>query len=89
MLGQFLEEEQTRFPNIPVAIPTIMRAMATAAGVMNATLVQAMIDKDNVHTETFNPSGEAQQKLDVLAQQFFLETLEKNRRSMCCYFRRS
>jgi len=77
LLGQFLEEEQTRFPNIPVAIPTIMRAMATAAGVMNATLVQAMIDKDNVHTETFNPSGEAQQKLDVLAQQFFLETLEK------------
>jgi len=75
-LTQFLGEEQARFPNIPTAIPTIIQAMATSARFISKAVVQSMIDKDGTCTESLNSSGDTQQKLDIVAQSFFLEALE-------------
>lgn len=82
LLGQFLEEERARFPNIPTAVSTIILAMSTSARFMHAALMQAMLDKDGAYVESFNATGDSQQKLDVLAQDFFVETLE-NTQEVC------
>ncbi|OJW69871.1 MAG: fructose-bisphosphatase [Candidatus Amoebophilus sp. 36-38] len=81
-LSQFLEEEQTRFPNIPPAISTIIQAMSTAAGFMSNALIQAALDNEAGNIESFNASGDVQQRIDMLAQNFFLETLE-NTQEVC------
>lgn len=79
LLNQFLEQEQARFPNIPAAIPIIIQAMATSARFMSKAVVQSMIDRDGSCIESFNSSGDTQQKLDILAQNLLLETLEATR----------
>jgi fructose-1,6-bisphosphatase I len=75
-LNHFLEREQARFPNIPAAIPIIIQAMATSARFMGKAVVQSMIDRDGACVESFNSSGDTQQKLDILAQSLLLEILE-------------
>jgi fructose-1,6-bisphosphatase I len=74
-LSQFLKKEQAQFPNIPTAISIIIQAMATSAMFMGRTVVQSMINGDAACTESFNPSGDTQQKLDIIAQDFFLAAL--------------
>ena len=77
LLGQFLQEEQICFPNIPIAISSIVQAMAKGSKFINDNIIQSMSDKDTGYTENFNASGDVQQKLDITAHNFFLETLEE------------
>ena len=75
-LDQFTKEEQARFPSIPVAIYLILRAIALASKVINQEVNRGGLGGIIDSQGTFNASGDEQQKLDVIAHNCFIRTLE-------------
>jgi fructose-1,6-bisphosphatase I len=74
-LAQFLREEQQQLPDIPEALPRILRAIAAASKTINEVVrklgLVGMMDSQ----ETRNFSGDTQQKLDVMAHDCFVHML--------------
>lgn len=74
-LDQFLQKEQQQFPNLPKALPRIFHAMATAGKVVNEVVRRLGLVGMIGSQEAYNASGDAQQKLDMMAHNCFVRTL--------------
>ena len=74
-LAQFLQEEQQQFPDLPKAWPRILHAITSAGKTVNE--VVSKIDLAGIlgTQGAYNPSGDEQQKLDVLAHHCFVQAL--------------
>lgn len=75
-LDQFLQEEQQQFADIPKALPRILHAIAAAGKVINE-VVRRLDLADIIGSQgACNVSGDAQQKLDMMAHNCFMRMLE-------------
>lgn len=81
LLGQVLQEEQKNY-NIPTAISAIIQALATSSSFMQQAVIQAMLEKEGKPVDSFNATGDKQQKLDLLAHNFFVKELD-NTQKVC------
>lgn len=75
-LDQFIKEEQAQYPTIAAAIPAILHAIAWAGQVINKAISKGSLAGVVGSQGTFNASGDEQQKLDVIAHNSFVRTLE-------------
>lgn len=81
-LGEFIIENQSSFPYSSGELSKLINAIRLAAKVVNHEVNKAgLVDIIGVNGET-NIQGEHQQKLDVLANEKFIQTL-KNREIVC------
>ena len=74
-LAQFLREEQQQFSDIPEALPRILRAVAAASKMVNEVVRKLGLVGMMGGQGTRNFSGDAQQKLDVMAHDCFVRML--------------
>ncbi len=81
LLGQVLQEEQANY-SIPAAISAIIQALATSPNFMQHAVIQTMLEKEGKPVDSFNATGDRQQKLDLLAHDFFVKALD-NTQEVC------
>lgn len=74
-LAQFLREEQHQLPDIPKSLPRILRAIAAASKMINEVVRKLGLVGMMGSQGTYNFSGDAQQKLDVMAHDCFIHIL--------------
>ncbi len=74
-LDQFLQEEQQQFPYLPKALPRILHAIAAAGKAVNEVVRRLDLVGMIGSQETYNPSGDTQQKLDMMAHNCFMRML--------------
>lgn len=81
-LGEFIIENQRQFPYSTGELSRLINSIRLAAKVVNHEVNKAgLVDILGAHGDT-NVQGEAQQKLDVLANEKFIQTLT-NREIVC------
>jgi fructose-1,6-bisphosphatase I len=74
-LDQFLKEEQRQFPNLPKALPRVLQAIAAAGKEVNEVVRRLDLVGMIGSQGTCNPSGDTQQKLDMMAHTYFVRRL--------------
>lgn len=74
-LRQFLQAEQQQFQATPEALPNILQAIATAGKAISALVRRLDLADVLGAVDNHNPSGERQQKLDVIAHDCFAHEL--------------
>jgi fructose-1,6-bisphosphatase I len=74
-LDQFLQEAQQQFPDLPKGLPHILQAIAAAGKAVNEVVRRLDLVGMIGSQETYNPSGDTQQKLDMMAHTCFVRRL--------------
>lgn len=81
-LNQFILERQAEFPFASGELSRLLSDIALAAKVVNRAVNKAGLADILGEMEAFNPQGEQQQKLDVLADELFVTALRRGKE--CC-----
>jgi len=74
-LTQFTEQEQTRLPSIPHAIPVILHAIALASKLIHKIVNKGALEGMADLPGTLNASGDEQQGLDLIAHDHLMSNL--------------
>ena len=74
-LAQYLQEEQQQFPGLPKAWPRIIHAITSASKTVNEVIRKIDLVGILGTQGTYNPSGDEQHKLDLLAHHCFLQAI--------------
>ena len=74
-LAQFLKEEQQQFSELPKALPCILHAITSAGKTVNEVVRKIDLVGILGTQRAYNPSGDEQQKLDVMAHNCFVQAL--------------
>ncbi len=74
-LDQCLQGEQLQFPDLPKVLPRILHAIAAAGKAVNEVVRSLDLVGMIGSQETYNPSGDEQQKLDMMAHNCFVRML--------------
>ena len=82
-LEQFISEQQTQFPQAKGEFTRLLQAISLAAKIVHREVNKAGLADILGKLGNTNVQGEEQQKLDVFADHYFMDALE--RVSECCY----